>query len=168
MNFLLLGIDSVIAGIAICPIVSPRARAPLAAMFGVADLVAFLVGTGLHVRVSDGTSQFVTTAVLVTLGIYLLVVVAGTRAFTGRWTVWVLPWALTLDNLTYGAVSEHSGSLAGQALQQAASSALLAYVGLMTAVLLPRLVPEVGDRKFAIRLTGAALVAAAGALMLAG
>ena len=46
MGFLLLGIDSLIAGIAIGALVDRRSRPWLAALFGVADGVAFLIGAG--------------------------------------------------------------------------------------------------------------------------
>ena len=47
MGFLLLGIDSLIACIAIGAIVDRRWRVPLAALFAIADGGAFLIGAGL-------------------------------------------------------------------------------------------------------------------------
>jgi hypothetical protein len=47
MGFLLLGIDSLIACIAIGALVEKRSRLWLAGLFGLADGVAFLIGAGL-------------------------------------------------------------------------------------------------------------------------
>ena len=48
MGFLLLGIDSLIACVAIGPVVSRRWGVPLAALFGVCDGGGFLLGSALH------------------------------------------------------------------------------------------------------------------------
>jgi hypothetical protein len=169
MHFLLLGIDSLIAGVAVCAIVDRRARLPLAALFGVADGVVFLIGAGLGWRLSADVSALVLTATLVTFGLYLLVVAAGTRQVAARWPVWVVPWALTLDNLTYGLTGDRTtGSLLQQAGQQALSSALLAMAGLCVAVVLPRVLPALGRRADANRMAGGALILAAGGLVLLG
>ena len=47
MNFLLLGIDSLIACLAIGALVDRRSWVWLAALFAAADAVAFLIGAGL-------------------------------------------------------------------------------------------------------------------------
>jgi hypothetical protein len=159
MNFLLLGIDSLIAAVAICPLVSPRARVPLAALFGVADGLFFLAGAGLGWHLAEGLSTALLTATFVAFGLYLLVVAARTRQVAVKWPLWVLPFALTLDNLTYGAAGGHQ-SLLSQATEQALSSALLALAGLLVAVALPRMATT--------RLAGGALVLAAGGLVLLG
>ena len=102
---------------------------------------------------------------LVLLGVYLLVVAASTGQMTARWAVWVLPFALTVDNLTYGLAGEQTGSVAGEALAQALSSGMLAYLGLFAAVWLRRVIPaKVETTRFA----GAALLVGAGALVLLG
>jgi hypothetical protein len=83
--------------------------------------------------------------------------------------VWVLPFALTMDNLAYGVASDYSGSLAGHAAEQAASSSLLALAGLIAAaVVLPRVLPAIERRTVAIRFAGAALLLAAGGFVLLG
>lgn len=168
MGFLLLGIDSLIAGAAICMVVGPRARLPLAALFGLADGALFLVGAGLGWRLTGGVSVVLGTGILVAIGLYLLVVAAGTSRVAARWPIWVLPFALTLDNLTYGLAGDSTGSLFEQAGQQALSSALLALVGLLAALVLPRAVPAVKQREAATRFAGGALVLAAGGLVLLG
>ena len=78
---------------------------------------------------------------LAALGAWLVVVAVGTRRVADLWPLWVLPLALTMDNLAFGVASDYSGSLLGHAVEQAASSALLALVGLYAASLLPRVVP---------------------------
>jgi len=46
MSFLLLGLDSLIVCAAVGPLVDKRWRLPYAALFGVADGLAFLAGAG--------------------------------------------------------------------------------------------------------------------------
>src|SRR5215213_626196 len=128
MNFLLLGVDSLIACIAVCAIVDRGSRLPLAALFGVADAIGFMIGAGLGWRVSGDLTAGLQTGILVALGLWLLVVAAGTRRVATLSPVWVLPWALTLDNLAYGVAADGTpGSLFQQAGEQAMSSALLAF-----------------------------------------
>jgi hypothetical protein len=164
MGFLLLGIDSFIACMAIGAIVDKRWRLPLAALFGLADGAAFLIGAGLGWTISEGVIAFLEVGTLAALAYYLIVVAAGSRLVKATWAVWVLPFALTLDNLAYGAASDYSGSLAGQA----ASSALLALVGLYAAAVLPRVVPALRGRAVAVRFAGVALLIATGAFLLIG
>jgi hypothetical protein len=169
MGFLLLGIDSLIACVAIGAIVDRGSRLRLAALFGVADAVALLIGAGLGWQISAGVSGVLTTGILVSLGLYLLVVAAGSSRVAAGWPVWVVPWALTLDNLAYGLVGDHSaGALLQDGGQQAMSSALLALVGLLVAVALPRAFPAMERRATANRVAGGALVLAAGGLALLG
>jgi hypothetical protein len=169
MGFLLLGLDSVIVCVAIGAIVDRRARVPLAALFGIADGIAFLVGSAVGWKISGEMSAVLQTAILISLGVYLFAVARWTRRLS-RWPAWVVPWALTLDNLAYGVVGDRSaGSVLAQAGQQALSSALLALVGLLVGVVLPRLVPAMGRSRLAVtQFAGAALVLAAGVELLAG
>jgi hypothetical protein len=162
MNFLLLGIDSLIACLAIGALVDRRSWVWLAMLFGVADGVAFLIGAGLGWGVmSAAASEVIEMGTLVLLGVYLLVVAASTAQVTARWAVWVLPFALTLDNLTFGLAGEPTSSVLSQAL----SSGMLAYLGLFAAVWLPRVLPAKVE---ATRVAGAALLIGAGALFLVG
>ena len=162
MNFLLLGIDSLIACLAIGALVDRRSWVWLAALFATADAVAFLIGAGLGWGLmSQAASEVIATGTLVLLGVYLLVVAAGTAQMTARWAIWVLPFALTLDNLTFGLAGEQTGSVLAQAL----SSGMLAYLGLFAAVWLPRVLPAKVE---ATRVAGAALLLGAGALFLVG
>jgi hypothetical protein len=168
MGFLLLGIDSFIACMAIGAIVDRRWRLPLVALFGVADAVAFLIGAGLGWQLSAGVTGVLEIGTLGALGLWLMVVAAGTRRVAELWPLWVLPVALTLDNLAYGVATDYSGSLAGHAAEQALSSALLALIGLYAAGLLPRLVPALQSRAVAVRFAGVALLVATGVFLLMG
>ena len=133
MGFLLLGIDSLIACLAVAAIVDARWRLPLAAMFGIADGVSFLIGAGLGWQLSAGLTAVVETGTLLLLGVYLIVVAASTRGIAARWGVWILPFALIFDNLAFGIADDSSRSVLAQATEQALSSALMAAVGLMSA-----------------------------------
>jgi hypothetical protein len=170
MGFLLLGIDSFIACVAIGAIVDRRWRLPLAALFGVADGVAFLIGAGLGWTLSAGVTEVLEVGTLGALGVWLLVVAAGTRRAAELWPLWVLPLALTMDNLAYGVASDYSGSLVGHAAEQALSSALLAFAGLVVAAaLVPRVVPAIQSRGVAAyRFAGAALLLATAGFVLLG
>lgn len=166
MNFLLLGIDSLIACIAIGALVDRRSWVWLVGLFGVADAVGFLIGAGLGWGLmSKAASEVVEMGTLVLLGVYLLVVAAGTAHMTARWAIWVLPFALTMDNLAFGVAGEQTGSIPGEALAQALSSGMLAYLGLFAAVWLPRVLPAKVE---ATRVAGATLLIGAGALFLVG
>jgi hypothetical protein len=169
MGFLLLGVDSLIAGAAIGAIVDRRWRLPLAALFGVADAAAFLIAAGLGWQLSEGVTVALGTGTLAALGLWLLVVAAGTRRVAELWPVWVVPIALTLDNLAYGAVGDHSaGWLLGHAGEQAVASSLLALIGLLAAAVLPRVLPVTERRAVAVRFAGAALLLATGGMVLLG
>ncbi len=169
MGFLLLGIDSFIACMAIGAIVDKRWRLPLAAAFGVADGCAFLIGAGLGWTISAGVTEVLEIGTLAALGLWLLVVAAGTRRAAELWPLWVLPLALTMDNLAYGVASDYSGSLVGHAAEQALSSSLLALAGLAAAaVVLPRVLPAMERRVVAVRFAGAALLLATGGFLLLG
>jgi hypothetical protein len=167
MSLLLLGLDSLIVCLAVGLIVDGRSRVKLAALFGVADGLAFLVGAGLGWQLfTDGASAVLTSGLLVALALYLLVVVAGTRRVAARWTVWLLPAVLVFDNLTYGLIGDHAaGSLFAQAGAQALSSALLALVGLLAAAAVR---PVIERRAAPDRVAGGALLLAAAGLVLAG
>jgi hypothetical protein len=167
MSFLLLGIDSLIACVAIGALVEKRSRLWLAGLFGLADGVAFLIGAGLGWGLlSEGASQIVEVGSLVAIGLYLLVVAAGMQHMSS-WPVWLVPFALIADNLTYGLAGERTGSLFGEATTQALSSSLLALVGLLVAAWLPRVLPAARGAS-APRVAGAGLLVAAGALVLVG
>jgi hypothetical protein len=168
MGFLLLGIDSLIACAAVGALVDRRYRIQYAALFGICDIVAFLIGAGLGLTLfSAAASTVLELGTLVVLGVYLLVVAVGTAQITAPRVVWLLPIALVFDNLTYGIANESSGSLAAQAVTQLASSTLMAGIGLALAVWLPRVVPAMRHQAVS-KVAGAGLLVAAGALFLVG
>jgi hypothetical protein len=61
------------------------------------------------------------------------------------WGVWVLPWLLSLDNITYGAVDgvSHGASIYLSAFEQALSSTIQAGVGLAIGIGLAYSIPAV-------------------------
>jgi hypothetical protein len=164
MGFLLLGIDSLIACLAIGAIVDRRWRLPLAALFGIADGTAFLIGAGLGWTLSAGLTEVLEVGTLAALGLYLIVVAAGSRGLAAL-PVWLVPFALTMDNLAYGVANDYSGSLLGHASAQAVSSSLLAFAGL---VAVAAVLPRMERRAAAIRVAGGALLLAAGGFALLG
>jgi hypothetical protein len=167
MSLLLLGLDSLIVCLAIGALVEGRSRLKLAALFGLADGVAFLIGAGLGWgMLSKAASDVVELATIILVGLYLLVVAASSTRIA-RWPIWLLPFALIADNLTYGLAGEHTGSVVGEATAQAVSSGLLAFVGLLVAVWLPRALPAARNVA-ATRVAGAGLMVAAGGLFLVG
>jgi hypothetical protein len=164
MSFLLLGLDSLIVCAAVGPLVDKKWRLVYASLFGVADGLAFLLGAGLGWRFfSDGVSTVLQTAIVAGLGLYLLLVMAGTQRMASRWSVWVFPHLLIFDNLTFGLSRE--GGLLQQAGQQALSSALMALIGLLLALAVR---PALARRAAPNRVAGVALLFAAGALVLVG
>lgn len=172
MGFLLLGIDSLIACIAVGPIISRRWAVSFAALFGVGDGAGFLLGSAFHWSVPDNVSNIVQTSILVALGCYWIAIAifAGkAQVSSSRWLVWVLPWALSIDNITFGLVGEHAGSIVRQAGEQALSSALLAGVGLAIGVGVAHAFPAM-RRHAAVAngVAGGALILASGALLLVG
>jgi hypothetical protein len=167
MGLLLLGLDSFIVCLAVGLIVDGRSRFGLAALFGVADGLAFLVGAGLGWQLfSDGASTILTSGMLVAMALYLVVVAAGTQRVATSWAPWVLPAVLVFDNLTYGLLGDHAaGSLFEQAGAQALSSSLLALVGLLAAAAMR---PVIERRAAPDRVVGGALLLAAVSLVLVG
>jgi hypothetical protein len=178
MGFLLLGIDSLIACIAVGPIISRRWAVPFALLFGVGDGAGFLLGSAFHWSMPDNVSTIVETSVLVALGIYWIAVaifsrhaVQAEQQSRSRWGVWILPWALSVDNITYGLVDgvPAHASVWASAGEQALSSALLAGIGLAISLGLVRAFPAMRNRMaLANGIAGGALIAAAGVLLLVG
>jgi hypothetical protein len=171
MGFLLLGIDSLIACFAVGTLVSRRSWLSYAALFGVCDAGGFLLGTALHWSMPDATATVVETAVLVGLGVYwVAIAVFSRRVAETRW-VWALPFALSIDNITYGLIDHAwSSSVAVQAIQQVVSSALLALVGLALSTAVLRALPGAQERSrvFTAGFAGAALIIAAPLLLAVG
>ncbi len=170
MGFLLLGVDSLIACLAIGGIVSKGRRLPLAACFGVADGAGFLLGTALHWSMPGGVATVVETVVLLSLGLYWLLVAFLSRRATGTGWVWVLPVVLSIDNITYGLISHSwTTNVWGQAGEQAISSAAMALIGLLVGSAAVRALPALQrSRVLATGFAGGALILAAGVELLVG
>jgi len=180
MGFLLLGIDSLIACIAVGPIMSRRllVLVPFALLFGVGDGGGYLLGTVFHWSVPDNVSNIVETGFLVILGIYWIVIAILSRSAAqaevqsrSQWGVWILPWALSVDNITYGLVdgipSHYSVWLS--AGEQAVSSTAQASIGLAIGIAIAAAFPALRRRMpLANGICGAALIAAAGVLLVVG
>jgi hypothetical protein len=174
MGFLLLGVDSLIACLAVGPVVRKKWRVPFAVCFGIGDGGGFLLGTAFHWNVPDGVANVVETAVLLALGAYwILIAVLSRRASepgSANGWVWILPWVLSIDNITYGLIDHAwSHSVAVQAVEQAVSSALLAGIGLAVSIYATRAIPALQRSRFAaMGFAGGALIVAAGVELLVG
>lgn len=163
MGFLMLGIDSFIACLAVGALVNRKSWLPFAALFGICDSSAFVLGHAMSWNMSESVAEVVSTAAMVALGVYLIVVaIASQKVANTRW-VWVLPFALTLDNITYGLIDHSwSTSVSVEAVEQLLSSALLALIGIGISAAIVRAVPKVHENKIltAGLVGGAAIVAA--------
>jgi hypothetical protein len=83
--------------------------------------------------------------------------------------MWILPFALSIDNITYGLAGDGTGSIFRQASEQLVSSALLAGIGLAIGLGIARAIPAVRNHtQVANGVAGGALVLASGALFLWG
>jgi hypothetical protein len=180
MGFLLLGVDSLIACIAVGPIVSRRMAMPFIVLFGIGDGGGFLLGSAFHWSVSDSFSNTLQTAVLVALGLYWITLAIYSKwaakqelaqTSKARWAVWILPWALSVDNITFGLVNgvPAHASVWFSAGEQALSSSVQAGIGLAIGMGLAYLFPAV-RRHMALAngIAGGALIAAAGILLAVG
>lgn len=146
MGFLALGIDSFIACLAVGALLPRRSWLPFAMLFGIADSGAFLLGTALNYEMSELAASIVSGTALLALGVYLVVVaITAQRVANTRW-VWALPFALTLDNISFGLL-DNSSSVASSAALQLASSTLLALGGVVVSVAIVRAIPKVHENK---------------------
>ena len=170
MGFLLLGVDSLIACLAVGAVVSKRARLPFAALFGLCDGLGFLIGSAFHWSMPDTTATVVATAVFVALGVYWIALAIGSQRVSGTRCMWLLPVALSIDNITFGVI-DHSwtNSVWGQAGEQALSSTLLALIGIYISVAVVRAIPAIRrSRSLTYGFAGAGLILAAGVELLIG
>jgi hypothetical protein len=178
MGFLLLGIDSLIACIAIGPLISRRWALPLIALFGIADGAGFLLGSALQWSMPDSISSIIQTGTLLALGLYWIAIavfskkaVMAEQQSRSRWGVWLLPWALSVDNITFGLVDgvSNGASVWVSAGEQALSSAIQAGLGLAIGIGFAYAFPALRKRMaLANGICGAALIVAAGALHFVG
>ena len=189
MGFLLLGLDSLIASIAVSPIVGRRLWLPYALAFGICDGLGSMVGIIFKVNVGGALADGLEVATPVVLGLYLLAIAfVGTRLQqrdtagqssagtgtgtdtgfnTGRWAtwpVWILPIALAADNISYHLLSDSSvGSVLGQSFGvDALSSAVLALIGLLVGAAVARGIPALKRAAVSLPVAGTALILAGG------
>jgi putative Mn2+ efflux pump MntP len=155
-------------------------RQPTDGLFGVGDGGGFLLGSAFHWSVSDTLSNILQTAILVALGLYWIALAIYSKwaakqelqqSSKARWAVWILPWALSIDNITFGLVDgvPAHASVWFSAGEQALSSSAQAGIGLAIGMGLAFLFPVVRRRMaLANGIAGAALIVAAGALLFVG
>jgi hypothetical protein len=178
-SWLLLGVDSLIACIAVGPIMDRRLSVlvPFALLFGVGDGGGYLLGTALHWSYPDSWGDLAPVVVAV-IGVYWIgVAIVSKGAATAednprsRWGIWILPWLLSLDNITYGAVDGVSSSASAwvSALEQALSSVIQAGVGLAIGIAVVYSIPALRRRMWLANATaGGAMIIAAGVLHAVG
>jgi hypothetical protein len=177
MGFLLLGIDSLIACIAVAPLVGRRIAVPYAVLFGVADGLGYLLGCALHWSFPDSL-DFLAPAVVAIIGVYWIGVAIVSRKAAqaevnpkAHWGIWILPWLLSLDNITYGAVDGVSSgaSIWLSAFEQTLSSIIQAGIGLAIGLAIVRAIPALRQRMWlSSAVAGGAMLVAAGALYAVG
>lgn len=141
MTLLLLGIDSLLVAAAVGPLTRPGTRPRLAALFGLADGLGFVLGWSLHAHLSVLSSGLGRSFVLLVYGGYVLGVAALGRRRVAGWPLWLLPIAMSVDNFSAGLTSLN-GSLdvLRMAGEQVLSSGALALLGLtVSAMLISRL-----------------------------
>jgi hypothetical protein len=177
--WLLLGTDSLIACIAVGPIMPRRMSVlvPFTLLFGVGDGLGYLLGCALHWSYPDSWGN-VAPAVVALFGAYWIVVALLSRRAAraeetpkARWGVWVLPWLLSLDNITFGAVNgvSHSASIWLSATEQFASSAIQAGVGLAIGIGVAYSIPAVRRHVWlANGVAGGLMIVGAGVLHVVG
>jgi putative Mn2+ efflux pump MntP len=131
---------------------------PYGLSYGAGDGIGYLIGTLFHFSVSDTLSTVVETTLLVALGLYWIAIYfAASKMQTSeklhKWSwrgIWVLPIALSIDNLTFGAVTgvpAHASVWASAGLQALASAAL-GLVGLAVGIGLAILIPALRTRMY--------------------
>jgi hypothetical protein len=178
-SWLLLGVDSLIACVAVGPIMDRRwsVLVPFAVLFGVGDGGGYLLGTALHWSYPDGWGDLA-PAVVAVIGVYwIAVAIVSKRAAAAednpksRWGIWILPWLLSLDNVSYGAVDgvTNGASVWVSALEQALSSVIQAGVGLAVGIAIAYSIPALRRHMWLANATaGGAMIIAAGVLHAVG
>ena len=152
---------------------------PYGLSYGAGDGIGYLIGTLFHFSMSDTLSSVLETTLLVALGLYWI----GIYLFASRmqssvqlqkWSwrgIWVLPVALSIDNLTYGAVTgipAHDSVWASAGLQ-ALASAGLGLVGLAIGIGLAVLIPALRTRMHrTFGIVGVGVIATAAVLLYTG
>ena len=152
---------------------------PYGLSYGVGDGLGYLLGTLFHFSISDSLSSVLETTLLVALGLYWIGIYVVASRMQGsdqlqKWSwrgIWVLPAALSIDNLTFGAVTgipAHESVWASAGLQ-ALASAGLGLVGLAAGIGLAVLIPALRTRLYrTFGIVGVGVLATAGILLYTG
>ena len=152
---------------------------PYALSYGIGDGVGFLIGTLFHFSILDSLSSMIETTLMVALGLYWIAIYFVASRMQGsdqleKWSwrgIWVLPIALSLDNLTFGAVTgvpAHASVWASAGLQ-ALASAGLGVVGLAVGIGLAVLIPALRTRTHrTFGVVGVGVIATAALLLVTG
>jgi hypothetical protein len=152
---------------------------PYGLSYGVGDGLGYLLGTVFHFSISDSLSSMLETTLLVVLGLYWIgIYFVASRMQRSeqlqKWSwrgIWVLPVALSLDNLTYGAVTgvpAHASVWASAGLQ-ALASAGLGLIGLAAGIGLAVLIPALRTRMYrTFGIVGVGVIATAALLAITG
>jgi hypothetical protein len=152
---------------------------PYGLSYGVGDGAGYLIGTLFHFSVSDTLSTVLETTLLVALGLYWIAIYLFARKMQSseqlqKWSwrgIWVLPAALSIDNLTYGAVTgvpAHDSVWASAGLQ-ALASAGLGLIGLAAGIGLAVLIPALRTRMYrTFGIVGVGVIATAALLAYTG
>jgi hypothetical protein len=107
---------------------------PYGLSYGVGDGLGYLLGTLFHFSISDSLSSAIEMTLLIALGLYWIGIYFVASRMQGseqleKWSwrgIWVLPAALSIDNLTYGAVTGTFGIVGVGVI---ATAAVLLYTG---------------------------------------
>jgi putative Mn2+ efflux pump MntP len=152
---------------------------PYGLSYGAGDGIGYLIGTLFHLSVSDSLSEVLETTLLVALGLYWIGIyfVASKMQTSERlqkWSwrgIWILPVALSIDNLTYGAVTgvPANASVWASAGLQALASAGLGLIGLAVGIGLAVLIPALRTRMYrTFGVVGVGVIATAALLAYTG
>ena len=152
---------------------------PYGLSYGAGDGLGYLLGTLFHFSISDSLSSDLETTLLVVLGlywvgIYFLARKAQTSEQLQKWSwrgIWILPVALSIDNLTFGAVTgiPANESVWASAGLQALASAALGLVGLAAGIGLAVMIPALRSRIHrTFGIVGVGVIATAAVLLYTG
>jgi len=157
---LLLSTDSLIAGVALGPLVSARDRWLLAALFGLFDGLGTLLGVTAVPPSAQVAADLIPLAIAA-YGIYLIGVSMWARGKVGKPLIYLTPVLLAVDNLFSGGPDGQAALTVSDLVAATVISAALALAGLWIGSFLASatgLRPE--------RLAGAGLLVAAAAVLI--
>lgn len=174
LEIVLLGLDSLIASVAIAPVLRRKLWIPFAAAFAVCDGLGSMVGLMFHVQAAGAVEDTLETAFPIALGVYWLAIALvgatlqrsnrANRTRLATWPIWLVPIALAADNITYHMAGHQTfGSALTQAFGlDAWTSGILALIGILIGATLARLIPAMKRPNFSFGAAGSALILAGG------